>query len=186
MLKYCYFMTLCFLYFDDIHNNDSNWPNCLDQLCFHPYFWSTSILFFTQWLCLESVARIKFLLLKRSRYSFAFSPALFSSSHGKRLKEGWKRVQWTSMKLPDAFVFKEFLISHSRSVQMKIFVSIVSEQLKKDWCYMMVKITFYICYCCSYVYLFNITVLKVTNQNMNHVFRFIYRSCYLLFPFVLS
>lgn len=108
ILKYCYFMTLCFLYFNVIHNNDSNWPNCLDQLCFHLYFWNTSILFFTRWLCLESDARIKSLLLKRSRYSFAFSPALFSSSHGKRLKEGWKRVQWTSVKLRDAFFLRNF------------------------------------------------------------------------------
>ena len=35
------------------------------------------------------------------------------------------------MKLRDALVFKEFLISHSRSVQMKIFINIVFEQLKK-------------------------------------------------------
>lgn len=155
MLKCCYFMILCLSYFNNIHNNDANWPNCLDQLYFHPYFWNTSILFFTRWLCLESDARIKSLLLKRSRYSFAFFPALFSSSHGKCLKEGWKRVQWTSLKLRDAFVFKEFLISHSCSVQMNIFINIVSEQLKKDRWYMMVKITIYICYCCLYVYFFN-------------------------------
>lgn len=179
-------MTSCFLYFNDIHNNDSKWPNCLDQLCFHLYFWNTSILFFTRWLCLESDARIKSLLLKRSRYSFAFSPHFFLLA----MENAWRKVggefselRWNFVML---FFFKEFLISHSRSVQMKIFVSIVSEQLKKDWWYMMVKIIFYICYCCLYLYFFNITILKVTNQNMNHVFRFIYRSCYLLFSFVLT